>query len=324
MLRRRLVGLALLAAPSLVCAQSAAAPARLAYLSPLSADSDKAYLAAFRQGLKEHGYVEGGSVLIEVRYAAGKLDRLPTLANELARSNPRMFVVYGPDAATAAARAMPGVPIVISNTQDPVASGLVPSLARPGGRITGMSDFHAASTTKRLEILKETLPGLTRLAIFWRPGNAPHRAQVDDLQRSAPRVGIALLPLEINQPEDIEPAFAAMRREQAGALLMLGESVLTANMKRIIELSLNSGIPAMYTSPNFAELGGMLSYGANIAELCRRSAGHVDKILKGAKPGDLPIEQPTQFELVVNVKTARAMGIPVPRSILLRADRVIE
>jgi ABC-type uncharacterized transport system substrate-binding protein len=322
-LRRRFLTLALLGAAA-VRAQSGGKGARIAYLSPLSADSDKEYLAAFRQGLKEQGYSEGRNVRIEVRYAAGKLERLPAFAAELARTNPDVFVAYGADAVSAAAKATRSVPVVISNTQDPVASGLVASLARPGGKITGMSDFHAASTTKRLEILKETFPHLTRLAIFWRPGNAPHRPQIDDLKRSSPRLGVALLPLEINQPEDIEPAFAIMRREHAGALLMLGESVLTANMKRIVDFSIKTGIPSMYTSPLFAELGGMLSYGADIADLCRRSAGHVRKILEGAKPGDLPIEQPTKFEFVINLRTAKALGLEVPRAMLLRADKVID
>jgi putative tryptophan/tyrosine transport system substrate-binding protein len=321
-LRRRFLAAALAGIATTLAAQPTRV-ARIAYLSPLSADSDKAFFAAFRQGLKEHGYVEGVNIVVDVRYASGKLERLPALATELARAKPALFVAYGPDAIAAAAKAS-NAPVVISNTQDPVASGLVPNLARPGGRITGMSDFHAASTTKRLEILKETLPGLKRLAIFWRRGNAPHGAQMQDLERIAPRLGLALLPLEIDKPEDIEPAFTTMQRERAGALLMLGESVLTANQKRIIALSLKSGIPSMYTSPLFAELGGMLSYGADIADLCRRSAGHVDKILKGARAGDLPIEQPTKFELAVNLGTAKKLGIAIPRAILLRADRVIE
>ena len=322
MLRRRFLAATLAGIATALGAQPARV-ARIAYLSPLSADSDKAYLAAFRQGLKEHGYVEGVNVIVDLRYASGKLERLPALARELARAHPDLFVGYGADAIAAAAKAG-NVPVVISNTQDPVASGLVSSLARPGGKITGMSDFHAASTGKRLEILKETLPGLTRVAIFWRPANAPHRPQMEELERVAPRLGLALLPLEINRPEEIEPAFDAMRRQRAGALLMLGESVLTANMKRITQLSLKSGIPVMYTAPIFAELGGMLSYGADIADLCRRSAGHVDKILKGARAGDLPIEQPTKFELAVNLGTAKKLGIAIPRAILLRADRVIE
>jgi ABC-type uncharacterized transport system substrate-binding protein len=320
--RRRFLALSLAAIVPVLRAQPKVA--RIAYLSPLSADSDKAYLAAFRQGMKEHGYTEPSSVVIDVRYAEGKLERLRALAAELARAKPDVFVVYAADAVTAAVAATPNVPIVISNTQDPVASGLVKSLARPGGRITGMSDFHAASTTKRLEILKETLPGLKRLAVFWRSGNAPHGPQMKDLGRVAPRLDIALLPFEINRPEEIAPAFEAMRAQRAGALLMLGESVLTANMKPIIEMSLKSGIPSMYTAPLYAELGGILSYGADISDLCRRSAGHVDKILKGAKPGDLPIEQPTKFDLVVNLRTAKKMGIAIPRSIVLRADRVIE
>ena len=322
MLRRRFLAAALAGVATALGAQPTRV-ARIAYLSPLSADSDKAFFAAFRQGLKEHGYVEGVNIVVDVRYASGKLERLPALATELARAKPALFVAYGADAIAAAAKAS-NVPVVISNTQDPVASGLVPNLARPGGRITGMSDFHAASTTKRLEILKETLPGLKRLAIFWRRANAPHGAQMQDLERIAPRLGLVLLPLEIHKPEDIESAFATMRRERADALLMLGEAVLTANQQRIIALSLQTGIPSMYTSPLFAELGGLLSYGADIADLCRRSAGHVDKILKGARAGDLPIEQPTKFELAVNLGTAKKLGIAIPRAILLRADRVIE
>jgi len=298
--------------------------ARIAYLSPLSVDSDKAYLAAFRQGLREHGYVEGGNVVIDLRYAAGKLERLPGLAAELARARPDVFVAYAQDAVIAADKATRDVPVVISNTQDPVASGLVTNLARPGGKITGMSDYHAASTTKRLELLKEALPQLSRLAVFWRPGNAPHGPQVKDLQRIAPVIGVTLLLYEINRPDDIEPAFAAMHREQAGALLMLGESVLTANMSRIIGLSLKYRIPSMYTAPLFARLGGVMSYGTDIGDLVRRSAGHVDKILKGARAGDLPIELPTKFELAINLKTAKALGLKMPRSLLLRADQVIE
>ena len=324
MRRRRFLALALVALATPARAQQTTKVARVAYLSPLSRESDKVYLAAFRQGMKEHGYVEPSNLIVDVRYAAGKLERLPALATDLARAKPDVFVVYAADAVKAAAQAMPAVPIVISNTQDPIASGLVTSLARPGGRITGMSDFHAASTTKRLELLKEAFPALKRLAVFWRSGNAPHAPQMKDLERLAPRLGLSLQPLEISQPEDIEPAFAAMKAQRADALLMLGESVLTANMKRIIDLSLKSGIPSMYTAPLFAELGGIMSYGADIGDLCRRSAGHVDRILKGAKPGDLPIEQPTKFDLVVNLGTAKKMQIAIPRSILLRADRVIE
>lgn len=322
--RRFLALLAASAASSMGRAQTVEKVVRIAYLSPLSPESGEAWLAAFRAGLKEHGYVEGRNVVVDVRYAAGKLERLPALAVELARAKPDVFVAYGPDAVQAADRATNTVPVVISNTQDPVASGLVKSLARPGGKITGMSDFHAASTTKRLELLKESLPALSRLAVFWRPANLPHIQQVKDLRLAAPGFGVTLLPLEINKPEDIEPAFTRMRRERAGALLMLGESILTTNMSRIVELSLKSGIPAMYTAPIFVERGGMISYGTDIGDLCRRSAGHVDRILKGAKPGELPIELPTKFELAVNLRTARTLGIVIPPSILLRADRVIE
>jgi len=297
---------------------------RIGYLSPLSAESDKPWLGAFRAGLKERGYDEGRNVVIDVRYADGKLDRLRALAEDLARARPDVFVVYGQDAAIAADRATSTVPVVVSNTQDPVASGLARSLARPGGKITGMSDFHAESTSKRLELLKETMPRLSRLAVFWRPGNAPHAQQIKDLRLAAPKFGVSLLPLEINRPEDIEPAFVVMRRERAGALLMLGESVLTANMARIIKLCAASRIPAMYTAPIFAERGGMMSYGADIGDLIRRSAGHVDKILTGANPGELPFELPTKFQLAINLRTARALGVAVPQPVLLRADRVIE
>jgi len=321
---RRAVALVAFLLVAMGALAQAAKPARIAYLSPLSAESDKAHLAAFRRGMREHGYVEGKNLVIDVRYTSGKLEPLPALASELARLRPDVFVVYAADAAAAAVRATSDVPVVISNTQDPVASGLVTNLARPGGRITGMSDFHAASTTKRLELLKEALPGLSRLAVFWRGGNAPHRPQMDELRRIAPRIGITLLAFEINRPQEIAPAFDEMRKARADALLMLGESILTANMKPIAELSLNTGIPVMYTAPLFAQLGGMLTYGADIADLCRRSAGHVDRILKGAKPGDLPIEQPTRFELVVNLRTARKLGIAIPQSFLARADQVID
>ena len=203
--RRDSLGLicATLAAPALVYAQSAGKVARIAYLSPLSADSGRTWLAAFRAGLKERGYIEGRNVVIDVRYADGKLERLPALAAELARAKPDIFVAYGQDAVRAADRATSTVPVVISNTQDPVASGLVTNLARPGGKITGMSDFHAASTTKRLQLLKETLPGLSRVAVFWRPANVPHVEQLKDLRLAARGLGLAILPLEINKPEDI-------------------------------------------------------------------------------------------------------------------------
>jgi putative tryptophan/tyrosine transport system substrate-binding protein len=297
--------------------------ARIAYLSGLSAEVNKAWLSGLHQGLRDLGYVEGKNLTIESRYAAGQVDRLPALAAELAALKPDIFVVYGVQAALEAKKAAGSIPIVMANVQDPVASGLVHSLARPGGNITGLSDFHAASVTKRLELIKEVIPSASRIAILWVPNSAT-RPQVKDLEAAAPSLGVRLASHPVQRPADIAQAFTKMKNERVAAVLLLGDALLTANIPAIAELALKQRLPAMYTTRPFVQAGGLMSYGADFTDLFRRSATYVDKILKGAKPGDLPIEQPTKFDLVVNLKTAKALGIAVPRSVLLRADQVIE
>lgn len=297
---------------------------RIAHLTSLSEEVGNAWLPAFREGMKDLGYVEGRNMVIDARFAAGHFDRLPRLAEELSRLDPDIFLAYGPEAARAANRAAPRLPIVLANAQDPVASGLVTGLARPGGNITGMSDYHAASSTKRLELLKEALPGVSRIAVLWRPGQAAHARQVKELQAAASALGVRILPLQINTGEDVERALRTIRSEGAGAVMMLGDALLSTHMSQVIEFGLQAHIATMYTTRIFAQKGGLMSYGTDIGDLFRRSASHVDKILRGAKPGDLPIEQPVKFDLVLNLKTAKALGLTIPPSILLRADRVID
>ena len=297
---------------------------RIGYLSTLSTETGKPWMALFRQGMRDLGYVEGKNLVIEERYVAGEFDKLPALAAELLRLKPDVFLVYAAESAHAARSVSSTVPIVLANTQDPIASGLVKSLARPGGNITGLSDSHAASVSKRLELLKETIPALSKVAVFWRPEHAAHPASIKDLQAAAPALGVTVLPLQVKVADDIERAFDVIKRERAAALLLLGDALLTTHMKRIADLAIRNRVAATYTARTFIHVGGLMGYGADIREMFRRSATYVDKILKGAKPGDLPIEQPTKFELTFNLRTAKAIGITIPRALLLRADEVIE
>jgi putative ABC transport system substrate-binding protein len=281
-------------------------------------------MALFRAGMRDLGYVERKTVLIEERYSAGGFEKLPLLAADLLRQKPDVVLVYGAEAAHAARAASGSIPIVIANAQDPVASGLVNSLARPGGNITGLSDGHAESVTKRLELLKEAVPGLKRVAVFWRPEHAAHPPSIRNLQAAASALGLTLLPLEVRTDADIERAFAGMKLERAGALMLLGDPFITTHMKRIADLARQDRLPTSYTARIFIHAGGFMGYGANVPEMFRRAASYVDKILKGAKPGDLPIEHPTRLELTINLRTAKALGIAVPRSLRVRADEIIE
>jgi putative ABC transport system substrate-binding protein len=296
---------------------------RIGYLAALSPETSNEWFPAFRESLRELGYVEGRNVVIDERYSGGDYQKLPTLAAELAAMKPDIFLVYGVEATQAANKAGKTIPVVFANIQDPIVSGLVSSLARPGGNVTGLSDSHAASVTKRLELLKEAL-GTPRVAVLWRPGNSSHPLQLKDLQAAGPTLGLPVLPLPVKSVEDIERAFATMKSERADAVLLLGDAFLTTNQRRIVELALKNRIAAMYTIRPFADAGGMIAYGADFRDMFRRAAIYVDKIFKGAKPADLPIEQPTKFDLVINLRTAKAIGVTVPRSLLLRADQIIE
>jgi putative tryptophan/tyrosine transport system substrate-binding protein len=315
--------LALTCAPGITRAQSAKQHG-IAYLSLYSAEVEKPLIAAFRRGLQEHGYVEGRNVVIHARYAAGDADKVVDLAKELAALNPDLFVVLGPQAARAANRAAPQVPIVFSNLQDPLASGLIKSLARPGGNMTGMSDGHAASVTKRLELIKQTIPRVGRVGVLWNPSSATNVEQLKALEAAAPKLAVAIVSLPVRRREEIQPALQELTSQRATALLLLGDTVFTSNMRMIAEAAIEKRIAAVYTLRSWADVGGFMAYGANFPELWRRSAAYVDKILKGAKPGDLPIEQASTFDLVINLKTAKAIGVSVARPVLLRADHVIE
>lgn len=297
---------------------------RIAYLTGYSVEIDKPLIAALRDGLREHGYVEGKNMVMDARHAAGQRDRFPALAAELAALRPDVFIVANPEAAHAIRKVAGNAPIVMANVQDPIASGLVASLARPGGNITGMSDFHAASVTKRLEVLKEAVPSLKRVGVLWVPSSETNARQLKDLQTTAPAAGLAIVSLPVSHADDIEPALKTMKGERGAALLLLGAFLLTTHMRRIAERAIEYRLPAAYTLRPFVDAGGLMAYGADFPDLYRRSAKFVDKILKGAKPGDLPIELPTKFELAINLRTAKAIGVTVPRSLLLRADQVIE
>lgn len=316
--------LAALAAPPLAGAQSGKKLWRVAYLGALSPEASNAWLPAFRDGMRALGYVEGRNLAIDQRLSHGDYRALPALAAELAALRPDVFLTYGVEAALAADKAGRAIPVVFANIQDPVAGGVVASLARPGGNITGLSDGHAASVTKRLELLKEALPGTTRVAVLWRPGNDSHALQLKDLQAAAPTLGLAVVPLPVRNLAEIESAFATMKAERAGAVQLLGDALLTSHQNRIAQLALEARVASMYTLRTFANAGGLIAYGADFRDLFRRAAVYVDKIFKGAKPADLPVEQAAKFDLVINLRTARAIGVTVPQGVILRADHVIQ
>ncbi len=314
----------LLALPHAAEAQHTATMARIAYLSQASAENDVTYVAAFRQGLRELGYLEGKTIVIEQRYAAGRTERLPALAAELVGLKVDVFVVFGVAAVHAVKKASPNAPIVLPNLTDPVAAGFAASLARPGGSVTGLSDFHPATVTKRLELLKELVPSASRVGVLFNPANPSHPQQLRDLQAAAPTLGMAIHGLEIRQASDIDKAFGTIAKERIEALLLLGDVLLSTHQRKIAEFALNKRLPAMYTIRAFVDAGGLIAYGTHFPDMWRRAAAYVDKILKGAKPADLPIEQASRFELIVNLKTAKALGLTIPPAVLLRVDQVIE
>jgi ABC-type uncharacterized transport system substrate-binding protein len=272
-----------------------------------------------RQGLRSLGYIEGQSIVIESRFAHEKLDRLPELATELVRLEVAI-IVAGSGAATvqAAKSATTTIPIVMANVNDPIALGFIASLARPGGNITGLSNLSPEIGGKQLELLKEAVPKTSRVAVLGRI-----TVNLNEMEVAARPLGLQLEVLEVRRPEDIESAFDAAKRKHANALLVPASSLLAAHRKRVNDLAAQNRFPAICFAPGWAEDGCLLAYGPNTAEFYRRVATYVDKILKGAKPADLPVEQPMKFELVVNLKTAKQIGITIPPNVLARADRVI-
>ena len=287
-----------------------------------SAGPRDATVEAFRQGLRELGYVEGSNIRVEFRTAQGRIDRLPALAEELVLLKPSVIVVGSAPAALAVKRVSPTIPIVIV-AFDPVASGLVTNIAHPGGQVTGLSTMTTELHAKRLQLLKEAIPRLARIAVLQDPGVTQSQQQaVGELKAAASSLGIELTIVPVPKREEFDSSFAMVSRARAQALYLLESPLFYTQRMALAKLALKARLPA-YGPRAFAEAGGLMSYGMNYSDQARRSAGYVDKILKGAKPGDLPIEQPTKFELVVNLKTAKALGLTIPQSILLRASEVI-
>ncbi|HEV2056810.1 MAG TPA: ABC transporter substrate-binding protein [Methylomirabilota bacterium] len=284
------------------------------------------FLDAFRQGLRELGWVEGQNIVIDYRYAEGRFDRLPDLAAELVRLKVDIIVAQPLPAAAAAKNATETIPIVmISGGADPVGLGLIATLARPGGNVTG-SSYSAGQEIggKQLELLKKTVPKVRRVAILSNPANPGHPPMVGELNVAARSLGVQLQLLEVRGPNEFDGAFAAMATERAGALLVLSDGMFNLHRTRLADLAARSRLPAAYGVREFVDAGGLMSYGPSLRDLYRRSAAYVDKILKGAKPADLPVEQPTKFELVINLKTAKALGLTIPPSLLQRADELIQ
>jgi len=307
---------------SAVDAQQPAAPRRIGVLLVgIAPDSKQAQ--GLRQGLEELGYAEGRDVVYEWRSAKGDYDRAPRLAGELVKLGVDVIVVESTIAAQAAKRATASIPIVMAVVADPLGSGLVASLSHPGENVTGLSLMTADLMAKRLQLLKEAIPKLTRATVLWHPATPFHAKAVQDLKAAAPALSLRLRFVPVRAPEDFDSAFSAVNRAHPQALYVMDGAIFKALQAMILAHVSKARLPTIWGEREAPEEGGLLSYGANLDDMFRRSAGYVDKILKGAKPGDLPIEQPTKFELVVNLKTARALGITIPESILLRADEVI-
>ncbi len=315
-----------LAAPRAAGAQASPKVPKVGYLSIGSASDPRraALLGAFKQGLRDVGYVEGKSLLVEIRFDEGDYNRLPDLAVELARLKVDIILAYATPAALAAQKATKVIPIVLSGVVDPVRTGLVASLGRPGANITGLSLMAPEVIGKQMQLLKELAPKGSRMAVVWNPANPSNLSQLREARVAAHALGLRLQPLEARDPDDIDRAFAAMTSERAEGLIVVVDGVFIGNRIRIARLAEKARVPAVYGLREHVEAGGLMFYGASPADLNRRAASFVDRILKGAKPAELPIEQPTAFELVINLKTAKALGLTIPPSLLQRADRVIE
>ncbi|HZO00565.1 MAG TPA: ABC transporter substrate-binding protein [Burkholderiales bacterium] len=310
-----------LAAPSFAVAQGKVA--RIGWLSAGTAEIDADLMEGLRRGLKELRHVEGKGYRIESHFTAGRPERLPEAAAALAASKVDVIVASGDQAALAAKRATGTIPVVVQ-VADAIGIGLVTSLAHPGGNVTGASDLHADLVPKRLEILKELVPNLSRAAFLSNPRNPTCVRQASEIRAAAPSFGLALHPVEVAGAEDMERAFGAIAKEKVGGLIVCGDRMLATHRSRIYELATKQRLPTMYANRRFVHAGGLISYGTNLADLYQRLAVQVDRILKGAKPGDLPLEQPTKFEVVINLRAAKAIGLTVPRPLLLRADHIVE
>jgi ABC-type uncharacterized transport system substrate-binding protein len=319
-----IVGGGVLAAPLVTGAQPPPKIPRIGYLGPVSPAAGARLLESFRQGLRELNYVEGQNILIDYRWAEGRPERFPPLAAELTQLRVDAIVTYNNPAVAALQRATRTIPIVVANMGDPVGSGFVASLARPGGNITGFSGLSEELSRKWVELLKEAAPKVSRVAVLTVSQTPAAVTQWKEIEAAAQALGVTPQRHEIAGPDEIAPAFAILIKGRAQGLIVLPHAVTNARRTQIVSLGAEYRLPGMYPDSQYVEAGGLLSYTANFADLHRRTATYVDKILKGAKPADLPVQQPTKFELVVNLRTAKALGLTIPQSILVRADEVIQ
>jgi putative ABC transport system substrate-binding protein len=326
---RKLVGIVTLAVIVAICgvvalAQQATKIPRIGILSAAFPSANADRLEAFRQGLRELGYVEGKNIVIEYRWAEGKTERLLELVTELVSLKVDVIVTAGPSPTRAAKKATATIPIVMTWDYDPVGNGFVASLARPGGNITGLSTLAPEISGKQLELLKEIVPKLSRVAVLGSstvPGNAQ---ALRETELAAGAFGVKLQYLDVLSSKDIEPAFQAARKGRADAVLALASRVLFSQLPQVADLAVKSRLPAIYGEREHVEAGGLMTYGVSITDLFRRAATYVDKILKGAKPANLPVEQPRKFELIINLKAAKQIGLTIPPNVLVRADKVIK
>ncbi|MBI4587668.1 MAG: ABC transporter substrate-binding protein [Candidatus Rokubacteria bacterium] len=321
---RLIVGFAFGLLPLAADAQQAGRVYRIGVLSGVPPAALSSRVEAFRQGLLERGWMEGKTIALEYRHVGGQPDRFPAQAADLVRLKVDVIVTTGPAAAVAAKKATSTIPIVMATGGDVVGAGLVASLARPGGNITGLTAISPELSAKRLELLKEAFPGVSRVAVLWNPADPGAALSFRETEIAARALGVQLQSLEVRGPNDFDRAFSAITEKRADALLVVRSPVTNVHQTRIVDFAAKSRLPAMYSRTGSAEAGGLMFYGTDDHDLYRRAATYVDKILKGAKPADLPVEQPTKFELVINLKTAKALGLTIPQSILLRADKVIE
>ena len=297
----------------------------IGYLSPTSPSVSPGRIDAFRQGLRELGYVEGNNIVIEYRYAEGKFDRLSTLAAELVRLKVELIVTTGPTVTRAAKEATATVPVVMTTDTDPVGNGIIANLARPAGNITGLSSLAPELSGKQLELLKEIVPTLSRLSVFGTSTNPGNAQMFKEVEHASSAFGVKLQYLEVRSPEELETAFGATTKSRAEAVLYLVAGLVDAgHQKKVTELASKRRLPVMYKNRQYVEAGGLVSYGVSVDDLDRRAASYVDKILKGAKPADMPVEQPTKFELVFNLKAAQQIGLTIPPNVLARANKVIK
>jgi putative ABC transport system substrate-binding protein len=310
--------------PVAVEAQESSRVWRIGFLGAGSYSSGDPRVEALRQGLRELGYSEGRNLAFEFRWAGGNANRLPALAAELAKLNVDAIVTQGTQATDAARRAVRTAPIVFAVAGDPVGTGLVTSLARPGGNVTGLTDIAPEIAGKRLELLREAVPGITRIAVLWNPANPSAAPQMKDTGAVAHSLGLHIRSLELTDASQLEGAFVTAVQYQARAVIVLSDGALYGRRVQIGQLAAKHRLPCVAWTPEFADSGCLFAYGANVVEMHRRAAMFVDRILKGASPGGLPVEQPTKFDFVVNLKTAKALGLTIPPSLLTRADQVIE